>query len=68
MADRVETLRILTGTRASGRGYAAGEEPVIGNDITAEDAALLVRLGRAEVATRPAKRKTRAARGERGAA
>jgi len=40
-------IRILTGCRISGRGLAPGTYSVPG-DISAEEAALLVRIGRAE--------------------
>lgn len=46
--DVSQAIRVLTGCRASGRGYAAGEICRVPDDIGADDAALLVRLGRAE--------------------
>lgn len=50
----MEAIRILTGCRASGRGYAAGETCRVPDDVGADDAALLVRLGRAERIEQPA--------------
>ncbi|MEW6314639.1 MAG: hypothetical protein AB1513_11470 [Pseudomonadota bacterium] len=40
-------IRILTGCRASGRGYTEGSVVSVPEDINAEDAAVLMRIGRA---------------------
>lgn len=44
----MKSIRITTGCRASGRGYAEGEIISMPDGISADDAALLVRIGRAE--------------------
>lgn len=49
----MKAIRITTGCRASGRGYAAGETVMVPGDISADDAALLVRMGRAEAVALP---------------